>query len=172
MKLKTDASRIRLHGDLQLGRVLYTGKDFVLTGIGGDRRVSLANRRRRMSPLRDVAALVGSLDAAAFKLMLDPSRVREADVEAARPWAILWTTWVGASFLRTYFAETAGALFIPRAPDQVATLFDAFALEGALRQLAFDLRERPRSPAVEVPLLRISRILSCPPSAKLSGQDD
>src|SRR5438132_1572837 len=58
--------RMRTHGDYHLGQVLYTGKDFVVIDLdgGGDR--SLPERRRKRSPLRDVAGMVRSLHSAAF----------------------------------------------------------------------------------------------------------
>ncbi|HXX70493.1 MAG TPA: maltose alpha-D-glucosyltransferase, partial [Polyangiaceae bacterium] len=35
LKVRTDCQRIRIHGHLHLGHVLFTGKDFVMTDIGG-----------------------------------------------------------------------------------------------------------------------------------------
>jgi maltose alpha-D-glucosyltransferase / alpha-amylase len=160
LKLTTNASRIRAHGDLHLGHVLYTGKDFMLTGIGGNRALELSARIRKRSPLRDLAGMVRSFDFAALKLLLDPARVRETDIDAARPWALHWTSWVSASFLQSYLAATAGASFVPTERDQLAALFDAFVLERALHQLEVQLEEHPGDTAVAVPLLGISHILA------------
>ncbi|MBX3216693.1 MAG: alpha-glucosidase C-terminal domain-containing protein, partial [Labilithrix sp.] len=38
---RIDAKQIRCHGDLNLGRALFTGRDFVITGLGGGRAPSL-----------------------------------------------------------------------------------------------------------------------------------
>jgi maltose alpha-D-glucosyltransferase / alpha-amylase len=162
LKLTTNASRIRVHGDLHLGHVLYTGKDFVLTSVSGNRAMDSSARARKRSPLRDLAAMVRSFDFAAMKLLLDPARVRESDVDATRPWALHWTAWVTASFLRSYLAATEGASFVPSERGQLAALFDAFVLERALYQLKLQLEEHPETMAVAVPLLGISHILAVP----------
>jgi predicted trehalose synthase len=72
-------------GTLHLGHVLFTGKDFVVTDFQGLEALTLTERRRKRSPLRDLAWMVGSFELAAFKRLLDPASVRESDVDAARP---------------------------------------------------------------------------------------
>jgi maltose alpha-D-glucosyltransferase/alpha-amylase len=160
LRMKTGALRIRVHGDLHLGHVLYTGKDFVLTGIGGAREASFAARSRKRSPLRDLAEMIRSFDFAAMKLLLDPARVRENDVEAARPWAFHWSSWVSASFLGAYVAATEGAPFVPSDRDEFAELLDAFVLERALYQLKEQLDEHMGATSVAIPLLGIAHILT------------
>jgi maltose alpha-D-glucosyltransferase / alpha-amylase len=156
----TTAQRIRIHGALHLGHVLYTGKDFVLTRVGADKWGDLAARVRKRSPLRDLATLVRSLDFAALKVLLDPARVRERDVDAARPWAVVWTSWVSAAFLRGYLEATRGAPFVPSERGPFAVLFDAFVLERALYQLSDQLQKQPSEEAVEIPLLGITNFLA------------
>ena len=55
LRARTSGMRIRTHGDLHLGHVLYTGKGFVLTGFNGVRGRDVEERRRKRSPLRDLA---------------------------------------------------------------------------------------------------------------------
>jgi maltose alpha-D-glucosyltransferase/alpha-amylase len=52
---------IRIHGDLNLDRVLLNGSDWTIHDFTGDCDLSLRERRLRCSPLRDVAALLDSL---------------------------------------------------------------------------------------------------------------
>src|SRR5260370_12043060 len=52
------AMRIRVHDDLRLEQVLYTGKDFVFIGLGGKANRGLTERRIKRSPLRDVAHIL------------------------------------------------------------------------------------------------------------------
>jgi maltose alpha-D-glucosyltransferase/alpha-amylase len=152
--------RIRTHGNLHLGHVLFTGKDFVVTDFQGLDVLTLSERRRKRSPLRDLAWMVGSFEFAALKRLLDPASVRESDVDAARPWALHWKTWASASFLQAYLTATAGFPFVPAERDQIAVLFEAFVLERALYQLRAEL-EHP-SDTVMISLLGIAHILGYP----------
>jgi maltose alpha-D-glucosyltransferase/alpha-amylase len=157
LQARVSALRIRTHGNLHLGHVLCQGKDFVVTDFEGFEALSLAERRRKRSPLRDLAWMVGSFEMAAFKRLLDPASVRESDIDAARPWAMHWASWASASFLQAYLAATAGAPFIPDDRDQIAVLFDAFVLERRLYQLQAELEEPSRG--IMIPLLGIAHIL-------------
>ena len=52
------AKRIRIHGDLHLGQILYTGKDFVIIDFEGEPARSIGDRRLKRSALRDVAGML------------------------------------------------------------------------------------------------------------------
>ncbi len=160
IRTRVNAQRMRTHGNLHLGHVLSTGKDFVVTGFQGLEALTLAERCRKRSPVRDLAWMVGSFELAAFKRLLDPASVRESDVDTARPWALHWTTWASASFLRGVPGAGdghAGPLRPAMNARQSAVLFDAFVLERALYQLRAEL-EQPSAAAL-IPLLGIAHIL-------------
>jgi maltose alpha-D-glucosyltransferase/alpha-amylase len=157
LRARMTAARIRVHGNLHLGHALSTGKDFVLTDLNDFRALTLPERRRKRSPLRDLAWMVQSFEMAAFKVLLDPASVRESDLEAARPWALHWTSWTCASFLQAYIEATAGSPLLAVDRESSAVLFDAFRFERALYQLQLALEEG--STGVTIPLLEIARML-------------
>ena len=59
--------RIRCHGNLGLGELLFTGKDFVIIDFEGEPDVSLGERRVKRPPLGDVATMVRSFHHAAVR---------------------------------------------------------------------------------------------------------
>ena len=143
---RLSALRIRSHGDLQLMTLLYTGKDFVVVDFAGDRKKPAAERRRKRSPLRDVASMLRSFDYAAGAALLDEQQIRPLDRAAGQRWAQLWVTWVEAAFLGGYLTRADSAPFVPRDPGELLTMLDAFQMEKALEQLGDDLGKRsPRA---------------------------
>jgi maltose alpha-D-glucosyltransferase/alpha-amylase len=157
LRARMTAWRIRTHGNLHLGHALATGKDFVFTDLCDFRGHSAAERRRKRSPLRDLAWMVQSFEVAAFAALLDPAAVRELDVDAARPWALRWTSWTSAAFLRAYVQNSAGSAVLAIDPPTHAILFDAFRFERALYHLESALEDA--SDRVMVPLLEIAGML-------------
>ena len=157
---KVDALRIRVHGRLHLGHVLHTGGRFVLTDMGGPRDQPLSERRRKRSPLRDVASMVRSFESAATKALLDSAIVRDTDRDLARPWALHWASWVSASFLGAYLDGVAPAGIVPRDRGEAAVLFDAFWIERALHQLHAQLEEPVQDAAVLLQLTGLEHTLT------------
>jgi maltose alpha-D-glucosyltransferase/alpha-amylase len=147
---RIEAVRIRFHGDFHLGQVLHTGKDFVFVDFEGGPRASLAERRTKRSPLRDVASMLLSFHYAVQTALLGPGQarapqavVREEDLTRLQPWAHFWGAWVKAVYLKGYDDTAGDAPFVPTDPVEMKILFDAFIIERALRELVYELQHRP-----------------------------
>ena len=143
LERRLTARRCRIHGHYHLGKLLYTGKDFLVLDFEGDSTRPLAERRRKRSALRDVAAMVRSFEYAAQIALRDAAIVREADRTAAEPWARLWMTWTPAAFLGAWLEATKGSPIVPRERAETEMLLDTLNLEQALDDVHVELDRRP-----------------------------
>jgi maltose alpha-D-glucosyltransferase/alpha-amylase len=142
------AKRIRCHGDLHLGQILFTGRDFMIIDFEGEPARSLGDRRVKRTPLRDVAGLLRSFRYATFAALLDQSArgLVDPDSDAARDleaWGRLWYDAVSAAFLGAYLAEADGADWIPTERDDLEMLLDTSLLEKGVYELTYELNNRP-----------------------------
>jgi maltose alpha-D-glucosyltransferase/alpha-amylase len=137
--------RIRCHGDLHLGQILRTGNDFIVTDFEGEPARSLAERRLKRSPLRDVAGMVRSFDYAAHTA-LESLRARGlAKQHPARldQWVMLWSRWVSSAFLRGYRNGVSDSGLLPRTREERRMLFGVLLLEKCVYELGYELGSRP-----------------------------
>jgi maltose alpha-D-glucosyltransferase/alpha-amylase len=136
-------ARIRCHGDYHLGQVLIAEADVVILDFEGEPARPLDERRRKCSPLRDVAGMVRSFSYAALTGLNVATHTRPEDAERLAPWAQIWEREVVATFLRAYRAATEGTALLPRDADDFDTLLRAFVVDKGLYELAYELNNRP-----------------------------
>jgi maltose alpha-D-glucosyltransferase/alpha-amylase len=153
---KISAMRLRVHGDFHLGQVLYTGKDFIIIDFEGEPARPLTERRLKRSPLRDVAGMLRSFHYAANHAIFIQAH-RPEDLPAMEQWANFWYTWVSMVYLKSYLELTRQAGFLPRDESELQILLDAFCLEKAVYELAYELNNRPEW--VRIPLQGILQLL-------------
>ncbi|MGZ8447897.1 MAG: putative maltokinase, partial [Candidatus Deferrimicrobiaceae bacterium] len=159
---KITAMRIRVHGDYHLGQVIHTGKDFVLIDFEGEPARSLAERRIKRSPMRDVAGMLRSFHYASYAPLIGEvgGSVRSGDVTSLEPWADCWNGWVSSAFLQGYLAVAKEGAFLPRTREEISTLLDTYLLEKAIYELGYELNNRPDW--VKLPLLGILSLMEAP----------
>lgn len=154
----------RIHGDYHLGQILFTGSDFVIIDFEGEPARSLGERRKKRSPLQDVAGMLRSFHYAAYAPLLQPAtpvKLEDTlDEKLQLAAASYWQKWVSATFLKTYFEISRGAQFIPESREELALLLDAFLLDKAVYELGYELNNRPSW--LRIPLDGISQLLLDP----------
>jgi maltose alpha-D-glucosyltransferase / alpha-amylase len=149
-------ARIRCHGDYHLGQVLVTEGDVMIIDFEGEPARPIAERRMKMSPLRDVAGMLRSFSYAALTGLGVAAQTRPEGLDRLTPWADRWETWVRAIFLRAYFTAARNASFLPAEGDDRETLLQAFVLDKAIYELGYELNNRPDW--VHIPLTGLLRL--------------
>jgi len=160
LNLRITADRIRCHGDFHFGKVLYTGKDFVIINFGGERNRPLSERRMKRSPLRDVAGMLQSFNYAVtlgLRNEVESGMIRPENLSEMQQWGNVWDRWVGLTFVKSYLATAADANFLPKSIPEIQVLLDAYILEKTVSELVYELNYR--LDWVEIPLERLLKLL-------------
>jgi len=146
----TTGAKTRLHNDYHLGQVLLSNHDFVITDFEGEPARPLEERRRKHSPLRDVAGMLRSFDYAMHAALFDALTERPTDahdriVRSARQ----WQSQAAQAFVEAY-DETARANRLASPVAERSGLLELFLLEKAVYELRYEIDNRPEW--VRIPL--------------------
>jgi maltokinase len=162
---------IRTHGDYHLGQTLWAdsgleapdaelpapahgpgtptaslGADWVILDFEGEPMRSLAERRRKRSPLRDVAGMLRSFAYAASA----------AELLRGTPAPDGWEEQAREQFLDGYLASVDPSL-LPSGQVAIERLLAVFELEKAVYELRYELDNRPEW--VRIPVAGIQRLM-------------
>jgi maltose alpha-D-glucosyltransferase/alpha-amylase len=153
--------KTRFHGDYHLGQVLRAdrgmGGDWVVLDFEGEPARSIADRRRKQSPLRDVAGMLRSFDYA-VRMAFREQETTDMRIRAAlEAWSEAWRTETRKAFLDAYRQVTAGAPFVPADAEALGRVLAVFELDKAVYELGYELNNRPEW--IWVPVLGIRSIL-------------
>ncbi len=140
--LAAGGRKTRIHGDYHLGQVLVVKDDVMIIDFEGEPRRSLAERRRKSSGLRDVAAMLRSFDYAAWSA-LDRLRTRSGFVETRiMSRAFAWRDQAIDDFLAAYWETVEGA-DIHAEPGVRESHLELFRIQKALYELSYEANHRP-----------------------------
>ncbi len=148
--------RTRVHGDYHLGQVLRSRGDFVILDFEGEPARSLAERRTKQPPMKDVAGMLRSFSYAAASALMKWTTRHPTDLERLEPWARLWEQSVCGAFLRSYRQTTEGSAVVPASVAGFAEMLHLFVLDKALYELVYELNNRPLW--VRIPLAGIQAL--------------
>ena len=146
LERRITGNRIRIHGDYHLGQVLRSGNDFVVIDFEGEPSRPLSERRIKRSALRDVAGMLRSFHYAPHAAIFGTGQgsvMRDEDAARLEEGARFWHRKVSAAFLRSYLAGSAGGRHLPGTLEEAQILLDAYLLEKALYEIAYELNNRP-----------------------------
>ena len=156
---RVSAVKTRYHGDYHLGQVLIVQDDWHIIDFEGEPLRSLAERREKHTPLKDVAGMLRSFNyaawAALFRLTTEtPETLEELQAVGGR---------LGAAHHRRPIsavttAPPRDARPVPEDDADMRALLDLFIIEKAAYEVRYEVSNRPTW--VRIPLLGLSRILS------------
>jgi maltose alpha-D-glucosyltransferase/alpha-amylase len=151
--------RIRIHGDYHLGQTLRIAApdgtqaskedgDFVLIDFEGEPARPLEERRRKQSPLKDVAGMLRSFSyvVQAARHPLDTTNHEQSQLLASAniaAWSHVLEAALGSAFLGAYRSVMDSNPPLLPDPQDAQHLLDAYLLEKVLYELLYELNNRP-----------------------------
>ncbi|MFD2738015.1 maltose alpha-D-glucosyltransferase [Sulfitobacter aestuarii] len=146
---KPSGGMCRIHGDYHLGQVLVAQNDVQIIDFEGEPARSVAERRARSAPLRDVAGMLRSFDYAFWSTMRRRSEFG-ADPEATARGIATWREATEGAFLDAYREVMKGSTLHPATRKFETALLDLFLIRKAAYELGYELSMRPDW--LEIPL--------------------
>jgi len=137
---------IRHHGDYHLGQTMLTDERWVILDFEGEPARSLLDRRRKRSPLRDVAGMLRSFAYAASA----------SELLRGLPAPGAWEDQARAAYLDAYL-DTIEPFLLPAGRGAIEKLLAIFELEKAIYELHYELNNRPDW--VRIPVAGIDRLV-------------
>jgi len=144
--------KTRIHGDFHLGQVLVASGDAFIIDFEGEPAASIAERRAKTSPLRDVAGLLRSIDYAAATMM-DRNAVGAVPMDETQRDELIsqFRSRGSTAFLSAYW-KSAGA---QNGPAERA-LLGLFLIEKAAYEVDYEAANRPTW--MGVPIAGLARL--------------
>jgi maltokinase len=133
---------IRIHGDYHLGQVLRTDSGWTVLDFEGEPRRPVEHRRRRHSPLRDVAGMLRSFDYAASVALIERLTPADPAWDHVRAHGLSWAAANREAFWAAYVERTAGSALLPD-PGAALTLRRAFEIQKAIYEVGYEMAHRP-----------------------------
>src|SRR5262249_37866414 len=136
-------SKIRHHGDFHLGQVLIAKDDAYILDFEGEPRQSLAQRRSKAPPARDVAGFLRSVDYAASAAIERAPNITAEERPVFAQRIRLWGARLSDAFRESYKEALAETNVWPADEEQARLLVDLFQLEKAFYEIEYELTNRP-----------------------------
>jgi maltose alpha-D-glucosyltransferase/alpha-amylase len=152
-----EAAKTRLHGDYHLGQVLIAQNDFYILDFEGEPARSLAERRAKQSPIKDVAGMLRSFDYAAWTTALDLAARETSVSDLLLPLAQAWRQAAERAFLEGYRGAIVGCPSWPADELAAEHLLELFLLEKALYEICYEAANRPSW--LPIPMKGLARLL-------------
>jgi len=156
--LQLEAMKTRCHGDYYLGQVWLAKNDFLITNYGGEPGRSWAERRRKHTPLHDVAGMLYSLSKAGAAALQHVTADAPEATAALQQRVDDWEMRVRRTFLRIYRKAMTGHPAHLADAEAAEALMAMFMTEKALSDVSSALiQHAPDSAAAMRRLLKLAQ---------------
>lgn len=154
---KIRSLRTRIHGDFHLGQVLFHDRDFIIIDFEGEPESSIADRKIKHSPLKDVAGMIRSFHyAVSAKLFFSPE-TKTADRVQLQKSADRWFYLIRETYTETYLKALGKDQKLFYNKSELNFLFLLHLLEKAIYEIGYELNGRPDW--LKIPLRGIVQVI-------------
>ena len=151
------SSRIRIHGDYHLGQVLFTGADFLIIDFEGEPESTIAARKIKHSPLKDVAGMIRSFHYAVCAKLYFSAETQNVNPERLQKAADRWYKLITDAYIDAYMQAMGNISGIFGSRSEMNFLLQLHLLEKAVYELGYELNGRPEW--IRIPLKGIQQVL-------------
>jgi trehalose synthase-fused probable maltokinase len=152
-----ESLRTRIHGDYHLGQVLVQNEDFMIIDFEGEPESSIADRKIKHSPLKDVAGMIRSYHYAVSAKLFNAAETEETDPVILQRAADRWYKLIKDTYLEEYLNYFGFPHPLFRNNNEINYLLLFYLLEKAVYELGYELNSRPTW--VKIPLRGIVDVI-------------
>ena len=152
-----DSLRIRIHGDYHLGQVLTDQGDFIMIDFEGEPEASIADRKIKHSPLKDVAGMIRSYHYAVSAKLFESNETKNSSPEKLQVVSDRWYKLMRDTYLDAYLEVFGWPHPLFKSQNEINFLLLYYLLEKAVYELGYEISYRPSW--VKIPLRGIVEVI-------------
>ena len=149
--------RTRIHGDYHLGQVLATASDYVIIDFEGEPECTIAERKIKHSPLKDVAGMIRSYHYAVSAKLFNSDETAGIDPDKLQIVSDRWYKLIRDTYLDAYLGTFGSPHPIFYDNGEINYLLMIYLLEKAVYELGYEISYRPNW--VKIPLKGIVDVI-------------
>ena len=152
-----ESLRIRIHGDYHLGQVLATRDDFIIIDFEGEPESSIADRKIKHSPLKDVAGMIRSYHYAVCAKIYYSAETESLAPDHLQRVSDRWFRLIRETYQDAYLDRIGMPHPLFRNNNEINFLLLVYLLEKAVYELGYEISYRPAW--VKIPLKGIIDVI-------------
>jgi maltokinase len=152
-----ESLRIRIHGDYHLGQILTDNGDFILIDFEGEPEASIAERKIKHSPLKDVAGMIRSYHYAVSAKLFESTETKDISSDKLQNVSDRWYKLMRDTYMDAYLEAFGWPHPLFKSQNEINFLLLFFLLEKAVYELGYEISYRPSW--VKIPLRGIVEVI-------------